>query len=131
MSIYNPNPSLQSFHANNYWKPTSSDKTYSIYCITHLITKKQYIGISKDFIKRKKSHLLKSSNSLLNEDINIHGEYNININVIDKAYNIKSAKQLECDYICSYQTLFPHGYNTCFSVIGYHRKYLEYMETNP
>jgi len=102
------------------------EEQYSfIYLITNLITKKQYVGQTKEYYNKKyngiegrfKRHIydaLKKYNidnkNSLPYAIKIYGETNFNIEKIKKCLSDK-ADYYEKYYISQYNTLHPNGYN--------------------
>ena len=84
-----------------------------IYLITNTVTGKKYVGqtISPDIHDRWKSHLKKSSNCLyLKHSLQKYGKESFKFQIICICFD-SDCNSYEEDYIKSFNTLSPHGYN--------------------
>lgn len=88
-----------------------------IYKITNNINNKMYIGQTiRDIDERWYEHCKKSSkkHSLLTRAILKYGKQNFNIEILEKAENLKKLNELEIYYINKYNSLDKkNGYNIC------------------
>lgn len=87
-----------------------------IYLITNLINGKQYVGFTKQTLKRRwQGHTYqarKGSNLALHNAIRKHGPENFKIEEIYCSVNIDETLNIkEREYIEKYNTLSPDGYN--------------------
>lgn len=90
---------------------------YIIYCATCVVTKKSYIGLTKDFDCRKSKHINDGVRSYNNrvyafqQAIKKYGPDNFYWQIIEEYENIDMANQAESFFISYLGTLVPLGYN--------------------
>lgn len=85
-----------------------------IYLITNIITKKAYVGMSKNSEKRFDKHkrnAISGVNRRLYDSMRKHGIENFKMEVIDFAETRDIAAEKERLWIASLGTLMPNGYN--------------------
>lgn len=88
-----------------------------IYVITNLITSTQYVGQSKDAIKRFDAHLRATDGTLLHQAILTYGRENFDIEILEK--QIENFNEREQFWIEKLNTLYPNGYNMTKGGEGY------------
>ena len=76
-----------------------------------MINQKKYIGITIDFITRKKQHQYQKSNSLIHKAIVKYGIENFLFEIIKENLTVEEAEELEIQTIQNENTLAPNGYN--------------------
>lgn len=82
-----------------------------IYQITNLKNGKRYIGQTINNVdKRWKKHK-KYPNYALSEDLEKYGEENFLIEIIARANSYEELAYLEKEYIRTFNTMYPNGYN--------------------
>lgn len=92
------------------------EDTPCIYSIYNIVSKMYYIGQTKNFYKRKMSHIIllrKNShkNTHLQNSWNFYGEENFIFEIIDICDDVKERNVKEVDYIKKFNSLSPNGYN--------------------
>jgi len=91
---------------------------YSIYCATCFINNKSYIGLTKQFLIRKKQHIKisKSNNNkkkifAFHHALKKYGPENFTWIIIETHDNLSDANDAEEFFISYFETLAPNGYN--------------------
>lgn len=88
-----------------------------IYVITNLITGAQYIGQSKDAVKRFCAHKAAKDNTLLHQAIRYYGSDNFIMKILEN--QIEDFNEKEKFWIKEKNTLYPNGYNMTKGGEGY------------
>ncbi len=88
-------------------------RTFYIYKVTDTTNGKLYIGCTKDFEKRKASHLQlrKTDDCLFHQMIEEHGKENFEWVILETVETQEEAYRREQFYIRELNTIFPDGYN--------------------
>lgn len=83
----------------------------NIYIITNLLNNKSYIGQTKHTIKNRIDRH-KVNNTPIGKEILKYGDSNFKVDILYKATTEEEANEKEIEYIKSYNTIIPNGYNT-------------------
>lgn len=83
--------------------------TYTLYKISYL--NKAYIGLTKDFKRRKSEHFLNAKKKINTPLYNALNKYPMNWDIIDYASSFEEACIKEKQYIKQLNTKIPYGYN--------------------
>lgn len=90
---------------------------YSIYKVVNIINGKVYIGFTENFNIRQKNHLNSSKNKscIFHRALQKNGTENFLWEIIYQSKEkLHTKKFMEQFFIDQYNSMIPHGYNTCF-----------------
>ena len=87
-----------------------SDIMY-VYRITNKINNKKYIGITNNYKRRFKEHILKKTSSAIHKAIIKYGEENFIFEIIYTGLSVEESCEKEIELIQKENTLVPYGYN--------------------
>ncbi len=85
---------------------------YTIYSITNVLNKKQYIGQTRNFENRKSYHFSRPANYMaIGRSIKKYGKDSFKFKIIEQCPDQKITNQCEIYWIKKLNTIIPYGYN--------------------
>lgn len=82
-----------------------------VYCITHRMTGRRYVGITKLSLHRRVYRYFRFSDTYLGRALRKYGLKAFEFRVIDRASDMGQAKIKESNWISQLNSLYPNGFN--------------------